>query len=225
MRRIGTTVAAVALLAGLLNWALPWLVRERPMTAAVPSPRALFFVDRVPIGPGQTACSGNVAVDPHAEVASLRVLTLGHPAPALTLTLRGPGYSATAAIAGGYADDSDVSARVVPPTRATIVQACLHNDGRARAALAASSDRTRSRSITNVDGRSTGKSAWLSFAERRPHNMLARASATIAHMSVFRPGVVGPWLLWPLAGLFLLGIPAGALWAWDRALREDELGG
>jgi hypothetical protein len=222
MRRIGTAVATVALLGGLLNWALPWLIRDRPATAAVPSPRALFFVDRVPIGPGQTACSGNVAVDPRAEVASLHVITLGHAAPALTLTLRGTGYSATAAIAGGYRDDSDVTARVPPPAAATIVQACVHNEGRVRIALAASSDRTRSRSITSVDGRLTGKSAWLSFQEARPHSRLARAGATIGRMSVFRPGVVGPWLLWPLAVLFPLGIPIGVLWVWDRALRDDE---
>jgi hypothetical protein len=190
--------------------------------AAVPSPRALFSVDSVPIGPGQTACSGSVAVDPQAAVASLHVIGLGYPAPPLTLTLRGPGYAAAARIAGGFPGDADVSARVVPPRRSTLVTACVRNDGRVRTALGASSDRTRSRSITSVDGRSTGKSAWLSFGEERPHSMLARAGTTLARMSVFRPGVVGPWLLWPLAVLFLLGIPAGAWWAWDRALGEDE---
>jgi hypothetical protein len=225
MRRIGAAVAAVTLLAGLLNWTLPWLIRERSMTAAVPSPRALFFVDRVGLGPGQTACSGNVAVDPQAEIASMRVITLRHPAPPLTLTLRGTGYSASARIAGGYSGDNDVISRVVPPPQATIVTACVRNGGRARVALGASSDRTRSRSITIVDGRSSGKSAWLSFAEARRHSMLARASTTIARMSVFRPGVVGPWLLWPLAMLFLFGIPAGAVWAWGRALRDDESAG
>jgi hypothetical protein len=225
MRRIGTAVAAVALLAGLLNWTLPWLIRDRSMTAAVPSPRALFFVDRVPLGPGQVACSGNVGLDRRAETASLHVMTLGRPAPPLTLTLRGAGYSASAQIAGGYSADTDVMARVAPPPRAMLVTACVRNGGRTRVALGASSDRTRSRSITSVDGRSTGKSAWLSFGEARRHSVLARASTTMARTSTFRPGVVGPWLLWPLAVLFLFGIPAGAVWAWDRALRDDERAG
>jgi hypothetical protein len=224
MRRLGTAVAVVALVAGLANWGLPWLLRDRGLPAAVPSPRALFAVDQVPIAPGRSACSRDVAVDPRAGVATLHVMTGRTPAPPLTLSLRGAGYSSSARIAGNYATDDDVSFAVAPPARATLVTACVHNDGRHRVALAASSDRTRSRSLTTVDGRPTGKSAWLSFEEARDHSMLARANDTVRRIGVFRPGIVGPWLLWPLAVLFLAGIPAGAAWAWDRALRDDERG-
>jgi hypothetical protein len=225
MRRTGTAVAVVALLAGLANWALPWLVRDRLLPASVPSPRALFAVARVAIGPGQAACSGAVAVDPRGQVARLHVFTLSGAGSALTLTLHGARYSARTRIAGGYGQEAEIAAPVSPPRRATIVTACVRNDGRGRAALAASSDRTRSRSITSVDGRATGKSVWLSFEEAQRHSILDRSGATIARMAVFRPGVVGPWLLWPLAALVLIGIPAGALWVWDRALRDDERSG
>jgi hypothetical protein len=37
-------------------------------------------------------------------------------------------------------------------------------------------------------------------------------------MAAFRPGVVGPWLLWPLLVLTVLGVPAGVAWALRRAL-------
>ena len=224
MRRLGTAVAVVALVAGLANWGLPWLLRDRGLPAAVPSPRALFAVDQVSIAAGRSACSRDVAVDPRAGVATLHVMTGRTPAPPLTLSLRGAGYSSSARIAGNYATDDDVSFAVAPPARATLVTACVHNDGRHRVALAASSDRTRSRSLTTVDGRPTGKTAWLSFEEARDHSMLARANDTVRRIGVFRPGIVGPWLLWPLAVLFLAGIPAGVAWAWDRALRDDERG-
>jgi hypothetical protein len=52
--------------------------------------------------------------------------------------------------------------------------------------------------------------------------MLERASATIERIAIFRPGIVGPWLLWPLAALVLVGIPAGAVWAWQRGLAAEE---
>jgi hypothetical protein len=40
----------------------------------------------------------------------------------------------------------------------------------------------------------------------------------IAHMSAFRPGIVGPWLLWPLLVLVVVGVPGGVLWAIHRAV-------
>ena len=41
-------------------------------------------------------------------------------------------------------------------------------------------------------------------------------------MSVLRPGVVAPATLWLLLALFLVGVPAVAVWAFARALRADE---
>jgi hypothetical protein len=37
-------------------------------------------------------------------------------------------------------------------------------------------------------------------------------------MRAFRPGVVGPWLLWPLLVLTVAGVPAGVFLALRRAL-------
>jgi hypothetical protein len=222
MRRLGTITAVACLLVGGALWVVPWLTRSRELPAAVPSPAALFSIELVELGPGRTACSRNIALDPRGSRARLRVGTFGRPGEPLRLTLHGAAYRSASPIRGGYADGSTVVASLRPPARATLVRACLENRGTRRVALLASTDRTRSRSVTTVDGRNTGKSAWLSFYEARRHSMLERASATIERIAIFRPGIVGPWLLWPLAALVLVGIPAGAVWAWQRGLAAEE---
>jgi hypothetical protein len=222
MRRWGTITAVACLLIGGALWVVPWLTRSREMPAAVPSPAALFSIELVELGPGRTACSQNVALDPRGSRARLQVGTFGRPGEPLRLTLDGAAYRSASTIRGGYADGSVVVASLRPPARATLVRACVENLGTRRVALLASADRTRSRSITSVEGRDTGKSAWLSFYEANRHSVLERSPATIERIATFRPGIVGPWLLWPLAALVLIGIPAGAVWAWQRGLAVEE---
>ena len=222
MHRVGTITAVACLLVGGGLWVVPWLTRSRELPAGVPSPAALFSVELVRLGPAQTACSPNVALDPRGSRARLQVRTFGRPGAPLRLTLQGVGYRSASTIPGGYGDGSTVVASLRAPDRATLVRSCVENLGTRRVALMASADRTRSRSVTSVEGRSTGKSAWLSFYEARRHSLLARASATIERIATFRPGIVGPWLLWPLAALVLVGIPAGTVWAWQRSLAAEE---
>jgi hypothetical protein len=222
MRRWGTITAVACLLIGGALWVVPWLTRSREMPAAVPSPAALFSIELVELGPGRTACSQNVALDPRGSRARLQVGTFGRPGEPLRLTLDGAAYRSASTIRGGYADGSVVVASLRPPAQATLVRACVENLGTRRVALLASADRTRSRSITSVEGRGTGKSAWLSFYEANRHSLLERSSPTIERMTIFRPGIVGPWLLWPLAALVLVGIPAGVVWAWHRGLAGEE---
>jgi hypothetical protein len=60
---------------------------------------------------------------------------------------------------------------------------------------------------------------YLVFYANGPASALDRAGAIVDHMSAFRPAVVGPWLLWPLLALVVIGVPGGVLWAALRAAR------
>ena len=165
----------------------------------------------------------HAAMDPHSARARFTMITRGGPAPPVTLALAGPGYRAGGRVSGGYEDNSEVSVAVAPPPHALLVRACLRNDGRATVRLAASGDRTRSRSLATVDGHRTSLSPWLTFDEARPTASSPACPMSLQRMSTFRPGVVGPWLLSPLALLVLLGVPAGVVWAYSRALAEDAV--
>src|SRR4051794_6333995 len=223
MRRWGMSCALAVLLAGTVVWALPWFTRDRDVPAGVPSPRALFETTALRVGPGQSACADAVAVDPHARQARVTLATYRRPAgPPLTLTLTGGGYRAVSRLPGGYADNSENAFAIAPPSRAVLARACVRNDGDAPVALSASADRTRSRSVASVDGSPAGASYWLAFYEGRPHSVLHRLPVILQRMTVFRPGIVGRWLLWPLLVLVALGIPVGVLWAWRRGMAEER---
>src|SRR4051812_38546076 len=214
MRSWGVAALAAVLVLGALVWVLPWFSRDRDIPAAVPAPRALTAIDTIALAPGQSACARGVAVDRRSGQARFTVATFGRPAgPPLTLAVAAGGYRAVARAPGGYTDNSEQSLAIAAPPRALLGRVCIRNDGDVRVGLAASSDRTRSRSVAVVAGRPTGKSFWLSFHERSPHTMLARFPETLRRMSTFRPGIVGPWMLWPLALLVVFGLPLGVLWA------------
>ena len=102
------------------------------------------------------------------------------------------------------------------------VRVCFASRGAPEIGLFASSDRTRSRSIAFIDGESTKKSIWFTFAEPAPRAILERLPATVGRITVFRPAYVGRVLLWGLAILFLIGVPIAVVWAYARALRDDE---
>ena len=106
------------------------------------------------------------------------------------------------------------------PEAAVLTTVCIRNEGRRTIALNASNDRTRSRSTTTVDGQRVAGNFVLVFAERRPASLLEHVPVMLRRMTAFRP--VGEWLLWPLAILFVLGVPAGVLAAYGRSVGSVE---
>jgi hypothetical protein len=223
MRRAAVAAAVLVILAGVLAGLLPALTRDRDYPAEIPSPPALRETSLVDLPAGARACWPYAVVEHHAGEARFKVTTRGRPGAPLVLGLTGDGYRARVAVPAGYPDNSELHVAVPRPARDAEVVTCLRNAGRRAVALYASRDRTRSRSLASVDGRPTGASVWFSLYEPRPVSLLDRLGATMPRMSAFRAGVVGPWLLWPLALLFVLGVPAGTVWAYARALRDDDL--
>jgi hypothetical protein len=70
-------------------------------------------------------------------------------------------------------------------------------------------------------GEVLGTAVQFWFYEPRPVSIAARLPLSLDRMQVFRPGFLGPWLFWPLALAFVVGVPAGAFWAlWRTA--DDE---
>src|SRR3954470_19095593 len=184
MRRWGVATAMAFLLAATVLWALPWLTRDREMSAGVPTPRALLRTSSLRLKPKQSACAGAVAVDPHAQQARLTLGTAGAAAgPPLTFALSGRGYHAEGQVAGGYGDGSVAAIDIAPPARAVLARACVRNDGAVPVLLAGTADATRSPWLATIDARPTGASYWLAFYERRPHTLVARLPLILRRMT------------------------------------------
>jgi len=223
MRRAAVGATVVVILAGVLIGLLPALTRDRDYPAEIPSPPALRETAFVGVPPGSRACWRYAVAEHHAGQARFKVGTRGRPGQPLVLGMTGDGYRARAAIPGGYKDNAELRVAIPRPPHDAEVLTCVRNAGRRLVNLYASRDRTRSRSRATVDGRPSGASVWFALFEPRPASLLDRLGATMSRMSAFRAGIVGPWLLWPLALLFVLGVPAGTVWAYARALRDDDL--
>jgi hypothetical protein len=214
-------VAIPAAVACLVAAALfvPFLARGRTLIASTPSPRPLFSVSFAALPPGGRLCASDVTIPHDARVLHVQARTFGRPGPALAVTLSAPGYAARARVAAGYPDETTLAVPFRPPALTTLGRVCVGRAAAAPLALVASGEpRTQSRPRNTVDGRPVGVDAYLAFTTGRTGSAISQTPAIVGRMAAFRPGVVGPWLLWPLLVLTVLGVPAGVAWALRRAL-------
>lgn len=216
MRRAALAGGLIVLLLGALFAAAPFLTRDRDLLSATPQPSPLNAVAAVGLRGGEQACLDQAVIDERSEQARFSVGTFGRRPPPLRLTIRGRGYAETARIGSAdYRDSEPLAVGLRAPAAALAVRICIRNEGRRTIALSASNDRTQSRSATTVDGRRVPANIVIAFAERRPASLLEHVPVMLRRMTAFRP--VGEWLLWPLAILFALGVPAGVMAAYGRS--------
>jgi hypothetical protein len=222
MRRAAQLSSVVVLVVGLALIAPSYLTRDRDYVAVTPQPPATEAATIVRLPSDGRACMNLVALDERSEQARLRPTTArGGPVP-LEITIRGEGYQARGRAAADWRDGETVAVAVAPPPRSLEALVCVHNLGRRPVDLPAAIDRSRSRSRVLLDGKPSIAGFAIQFYERRPASIVDRLAVSVQRMSVLRPGLVGPVTLWPLLVLLVAGVPIAALWAFARAVREDE---
>jgi hypothetical protein len=219
----GVLAGALVLLVAAVAIGLPYLDKERDYRASVPQPPSLIAIQLVRMQPGESACLHDAVMNARSERALFQVETFAKPTVPLRLELTGRGYRATATVpASSYQDEGIVQARVTAPPRDVLVTACVVNAGRREVALYATTPPERSAVNTTVAGHAIVTNPWLAFYEEKPTSIANRLPTILERMAVFRPAVIGPWLLWPLAVLFVFGVPAAILLAYGRGLRDDD---
>jgi hypothetical protein len=221
--RRGVLAAGAIVCAAVAVLAVLWLTEQRTFVASVPQPPPLDETALVAVRGGESVCVREIAITPRSEVAQFRVGTRGRPAVPLTVVASGPGgYRSRTAVAPRWKDNDLVGVRVAPPPRALHGAFCVRNDGRRAIDVYAANDRSRTVVSTQVDGRDVDPNVQLTFLEAEASTIAARAGEVADELEAFRPAVVGPWLVWPLAVLVVAGIPLGLVWALWRAVGEDE---
>lgn len=222
MRRAALLGAAVVLVLGALLVVRPFLAAERDYPASVPSPASLRETSTVPLKPGLPTCFGDAAIETHSEEVRFNVSSPAGPAPAIGVDVRGDGYAFATELPAGALDTQQVRVPIPAAPRDLEVRVCFENRGDDAIGLYASRDRTRSRSTAYVGRKDAEASIWFSFNENDPHTIAERLPATADRMTVFRPGYVTPAVVWVLIVLFVVGVPAGVVWAYLRGLRDEE---
>lgn len=212
---------AVLLLAAIFVWR-PYATRDREYPTTIAQAPARFSTMLLILDPRQRACLDAIALDRRSAVARFQVGTYGRATVPLEFQLVGSGYRTDVPIApAAYTDNGIVQISVPPPGHDVETSACIVNRGRHRVALYAANSGEVSASRGTLDGKPVSTNYWLGFYERRPTSIAHRAPTIAARIPIFRPGFVGPWLIWPLAALFILGVPAAVLAAHVRSLRDD----
>jgi hypothetical protein len=217
-RYVAAPAAVVCLVAAALF--APFLLRDRDLVAATPSPRPLFEVTPLELQPSRPLCLTDVTIPPDARQVRFQVITGGRPGPALAVTLRAPGYAQSLSVPAGYADETTVTPALTPPPAARLGEVCITSRGTAPVSLTATREaRTQSRPVDRIDGAPVDGDTYLAFYAGATGSPLSQAGAIVGRMGAFRPGIVGPWLLWPLLVLVVVGAPAGLVYALQRAAR------
>jgi hypothetical protein len=218
-RRPAAIAAAIVLALGAVLFAR-FVLADRDVVASTPSPRPVFTVHYQPLKPGEQLCIQDVTIPADARRVRMQVRTYGKPGPQLAIELAARGYAERLTVAGGYADLTTLDAPMTPPPTDVLGRVCLSQRSPDIVALAGTTEeRTQSRPHSALDDTAVAGDSYLAFYEGRRASALRETPAIIDRMQAFKPGIAGPWLLWPLLALTLVGVPAGVVWAALRAAR------
>jgi hypothetical protein len=213
MGKLAAALVLVVFAVGAATWFVPWLIDQRPVIASTPSLSALYSRGDVKVPARQQACIRPVPLDPAVREVQMVLHTTGTRAPAVNVTLFGPGYRAT----GRFADYAVGGATPVvtrlsqAPPRATEGQLCLRNTSRRAIYLVGTNEPTSvTLPVTYVGQRAAGEvDPAVTFLSGEDRSLLQRAN-TILHRAAAFTGVIPGALTWPLAILFITIIPLGA---------------
>ena len=230
MRRRGALVSAAAvafaILWGAVDSLRPFATFERDVVQSTPGLGALDSRYTLALEPGDVACMKPVTLTPDSEIARLRVLAPeGAPSPPIEITARAGGYRATATAVGYPAGgDTLVAGALDPPDRELRGEVCARNAGETPVELVGAQD---VRSLVPADltfnGEAVeGKDLELTLLEAERRSIAERPGELIDHASKLTASFAPEWLLWIVAVLVLLGIPAGIVGGFFVAVGRDE---
>jgi hypothetical protein len=195
----------------------PFLTEDREVIASTPSPPPVYVSSPATVPGHGVACLDQMPYDSHSEVLQLVVAKAPKSSPALDITLKAKGYRDAVTLPSGYVA-GPVEVRVKPPKHSVLGTLCIRNTGAQAILLQGSAEgRTASRPNLTVNGAPVAIRVTTKFHERKPSSLLARTPSVIDHAASFKP--LPLWMVWPLAFIVLLGIPALTLVAFAATAR------
>jgi hypothetical protein len=223
---IVTALFVLVLLLGAVTQFLPRLTQRGDVVSSTPVRADLAAVHPIALAPGARACLDQVTLDAAARIAQVTIASTvgGNDGTRLALETSGVGTRATATVVVPPGMAGPLEIPFTPPAHGAIGTLCVRNVGHHRVALAGTGDpRALTRSTIVVDGQRQGEAFSLTLREAGDRSLLDRVSQLVDRTAAL--SAVGPWLLWLLIPLLLLGVPAAVLVALRIALRDLEPAG
>ncbi|CAA9501019.1 MAG: hypothetical protein AVDCRST_MAG85-1754 [uncultured Solirubrobacteraceae bacterium] len=211
-------VGALLVLAGYAYWIVPFATERTPRLVSTPSPFARYAPEPVVVPADGRACLDRVGLSPRIGAAVVRLADPKSVEPvALEVELRARGYVARGETRGRPRTGGEIIVDVRGPREDALGVACIVNRAEDDVTLSATSDpRIQTRSQSSVNGNPVGPDVGLIFLEPKPESLASLAGVIADRVTVWKPGIVGPWLVWILLVVVAIGVPAGALWAYAQ---------
>jgi hypothetical protein len=215
-RRIAAGAVLAVFAVGAIAYFVPSLTLKRVVVTSTPSLDGLTLRAAVNVPRHRTACIRPVPLDPGARFVHMLVSVKGGRTWPLDLTLRGGDFVAHGRFAG-YPPNTQtpVVARLDrAPSQAQRGELCVRNTGRRTVSLVGTNEPALVSLPTTYLGGTpvVDVDPAIAFTTGQERSIVQRRTTIVDHTAAFT-GVMPAWLIWPLALLFVLGLPAGVAWA------------
>jgi hypothetical protein len=167
----------------------------------------------------ESACQAPIYVSTETDSARLQVGTFGRPGAPLRISARNAQDGALVSagnVHGGYGDGSAVRAPARLP-EGTRVSVCVQNRGTRRVALYGGPDQAARTSALRLAGRPTGTDMTLVLERKEPRSIASMLPEMVDRAVLFKGGWLSSGLLWSIAVLVMVGVPALLAVALSRA--------
>jgi hypothetical protein len=198
-----------------------WLLDERGVTVATPSPPPFKVDEPLRLSGGQRACMDRVAFTPRTQVASFAIASRSKRQVPVAFEASGPGYSARG-VARSYPEGKPVPVPFEAPDRELLGRACFHNLGSRPVWLSATREgRVASSLQTEIDGVVQEVDIGLVFFTSRERDVLSQLPAVFERIANWQP--LGRPILWAIFVLLIAVVPLGTAWAFASSVgRSDD---
>jgi len=220
-RRSGLIAFALVAVVGLAALMRAAATDQRPIAFSVDVPSAAPVAS---LNPGQALCEGPVKTAVAFAGILVYVVPAAAPGATLDMTVRdaaGGRPLATGRLPAGYFELTPATATLnasVPVGRRVIV--CLRSRGPRPVSLLGAGYFPGSPALT-VAGKASSSAISIVFLRAHPRSLLSLIPTIFQRAALFRPGWVGAWTFWVLAGGLLVAFALTAR-ALTWAVREDD---
>jgi hypothetical protein len=221
-RRATIGFLAVLIAFGLVRIA-PWALQSRERIAGSPSLSGIYVANPVVLDAGETACIKPVPLTEDVAKAQVMVFTR-RPQP-LELSLRAPGYAASARAPANYRDDREVPVVFdLPrrPPRQAMGEACVRNIGTAPVKMSATGEPRSDAVAQTTKAGKPQPDMHLTLLSGDRSSTLRFVPTLMDRASALTGGAVPTPVVWLIALAFFLGVPAGVAYALVRSFHEPS---
>jgi hypothetical protein len=216
---IAAALCIAVIVLALATQIVPWLTMQRDVVSSTPIRNELTFLQPIVLHAGQRGCLDDVTLDPSTQVARLTIGRAPLSGGRLSIETAGPGYRATVTARTSQSGQLDIP--FSPPRRGVVGTLCARNAGRGTIELAGTADsRALTRSSIAIDGVQHPEAFSLTLLETGRRSYLDRVPQLVDRVTAL--SALGPWFLWLLVPLLVVGVPAGVIAALYLALREPD---